>query len=73
VVIALRGIQKLVFSDPLTKMQKSTRIFQKLGLEQPEVTPGEIAQDTEGPSSSAQRSMSQKFWGVIPEPLASAS
>ncbi|PSR32655.1 MAG: hypothetical protein C7B46_12905 [Sulfobacillus benefaciens] len=42
VVIAKRGIQKLLSGDPLTKAHKTTRIFRKLGPERSEVTPGEI-------------------------------
>jgi putative transposase len=40
VVIALRGIQKLLSGDPLTNPRKKTRIFGSLGPERSEVTPG---------------------------------
>ncbi len=40
VVIAKRGITKLLFGIPLTKKHKPTRIFRKLGPERSEVTPG---------------------------------
>jgi putative transposase len=73
VVIAKRGIKKLLSGDPLTKSHKTTRIFRKLGPERSEVTPGEIAQDAEGPRLPAQRSMSQEFLGTNPETPASAS
>ncbi len=72
VVIAKRGIQKLLSGDPLTRPRTRTRFFRHLGPERSEVTPGEIAQDTEGSRPSAQRSMSQELPGAIPETPASA-
>ena len=48
VVIAKRGIQKLLSGDPLTKTHKTTRIFRKLGPERSEVTPGEIGVSRRG-------------------------
>ena len=41
VVIAKRGIHKLLSGKPLTKPRKSTRIYRKLGPERSKVTPGE--------------------------------
>ena len=73
VVIAKRGITKLLSGIPLTKKHKPTRIFRKLGPERSKVTPGEIAQDTEGHRLSAQWSMSQESPRAIPETPASAS
>jgi putative transposase len=72
-VIAQRGIPKLLSGDPLTKTHKSTRIFQKLGPERSEVTPGEMAQDAQGHKLAARQSMSQEFLGTNPETPASAS
>ena len=60
VVLAKRGINKLLSGDPLTKTHKSMRIFRKLGPERSEVTPGAIAQDTKGQKPAARRSMSQE-------------
>ena len=68
VVIAKRGIKKLLSGDPLTKSHKTTRIFRKLGLEQSEVTPGEISISRLGPTVSAQRSRSQEAVGATPKP-----
>ena len=72
VVIAKRGIKKLLSGDPLTKSHKTTRIFRKLGPERSEVTPGEIGLSRLGPTVSAQRSMSQESFGGDPETPASA-
>ena len=72
VVIAKRGIKKLLSGDPLTKPHKTTRIFRKLGPERSEVTSGEIAQDAGGSKSPAQRSANQKAKGPTPETPASA-
>ncbi len=72
VVIAKRGIQKLLSGDPLTKTHKTTRIFRKLGPERSEVTPGEIGVSRLGPTASTQRSMSQESFGGNPETPASA-
>ena len=72
VVIAKRGIKKLLSGDPLTKPHKTTRIFRKLGPERSEVTSGEIAQDAGGSESPAQRSLNQEAKGPTPETPASA-
>ena len=72
VVIAKRGIQKLLSGDPLTKPHRSTRIFRKIGPERSESTPGEIAQDAGGPRLSTQRSANQEAKGLTPETPASA-
>ena len=72
VVIAKRGIKKLLSSDPLMKSHKTTRIFRKLGPERSEVTSGEIAQDAGGSESPAQRSLNQEAKGPTPETPASA-
>ncbi len=72
VVIAKRGIKKLLSGDPLTKTHKTTRIFRKLGPERSEVTPGEIGVSRLGPTASTQRSMSQESFGGNPETPASA-
>ena len=58
VVIAKRGIKKLLSGDPLTTKHKRTRIFRKLGPERSEVTPGEISVRRLGPPVRAHRSMS---------------
>ena len=68
VVIAKRGIQKLLSGDPLTKSHKTTRIFRKLGPERSEVTPGEISVSRLGPTASAQGSMNQETLGATPKP-----
>jgi len=68
VVIAKRGIQKLLSGDPLTKPHKTTRIFRKLGPERSEVTPEEISVSRLGPTASAQRSMNQEALGATPKP-----
>ncbi len=73
VVIAKRGIQKLLSGDPLTTKHKRTRIFRKLGPERSEVTPGEISVRRLGPPVRAHRSMSQESPGAISETPASAS
>ncbi|WP_139061453.1 RNA-guided endonuclease InsQ/TnpB family protein [Sulfobacillus thermosulfidooxidans] len=67
VVIAKRGIQKLLAGEPLTRPRKRTRFFRPLGPERSEVTPGEISVRRLGPTAPAQRSMSQKLPGAIPE------
>jgi len=72
VVIAKRGITKLLSGDPLTKTHKTTRIFRKLGPERSEVTPGEISVSRLGPTASTQQSMSQESFGGNPETHASA-
>ncbi len=71
VVIAARGVQKLLSGEPLTKPRRKTRIFRSLGPERSEVTPGEISVRRLGPTAPAQRSMSQELPGAIPEPPAS--
>ncbi len=43
VVIAARGVQKLLSREPLTKTRRKTRIFRSLGPERSEVTPGKIS------------------------------
>ncbi len=68
VVIAKRGIKKLLSGEPLTKPHKTTRIFRKLGPERSEVTPGEISISRLGPTVSAQRSRSQEAVGATPKP-----
>ena len=76
VVIAKRGIKKLLSGDPLTKSHKTMRIFprkeredvRKLGPERSEVTPGEIGVSRLGPTVSAQRSRSQETLGATPKP-----
>ncbi|MDA8194513.1 MAG: transposase [Thermaerobacter sp.] len=73
VVIAKRGIKKLLSGDPLTTSHKTTRIFRKRGPERSAVTPGEIAQDVGGPRLLTQRSTNQEVLGTNPEPPASAS
>ncbi|NMP24417.1 RNA-guided endonuclease InsQ/TnpB family protein [Sulfobacillus harzensis] len=73
VVIAQRGITKLLSGIPLTKKHKPTRIFRTLGPERSEVTPGEMRVRRLGPTVPAQRSMSQELSGAIPETSASAS
>ena len=60
VVIAGRGITKLLSGDPLTKPHKTTRIFRQLGPERSEVTPGENGVSRLGPTASAQRSENQE-------------
>ncbi len=73
VVIAKRGIQKLLSGDPLTKPHRSTRIFRKIGPERSESTPGEIAQDVGGPRLSTQWSRNQEVLRTNSETPASAS
>jgi putative transposase len=72
VVIAVRGVQKLLSGEPLTKTRRNTRIFRSLGPERSEVTPGEISVRRLPPKAKAQRSMSQEPSGAIPETPASA-
>ncbi len=67
VVIAKRGIKKLLSGIPLNLGHKATRIFRKLGPERSEVTPGEISIRHSGPTAPAQQSMSQEPPGAIPE------
>ena len=67
VVIAKRGIQKLLEGDPLTQTHKRTRIFRKLGPGRSEVTPGEMAQDAGDPGTPVQRSSNQETQGLTPE------
>ena len=67
VVIAKRGIQKLLSGEPLTTAHKTTRISRTLGPERSEVTPGEISVSRLGPTVSAQRSRSQEPPGAISE------
>ena len=71
VVIAKRGIKKLLEGDPLTKKHTRTRIFRKLGPERSEVTPGEISVRRLGPTAPAHRSMSQEPPRATSETLAS--
>ncbi len=71
VVIAKRGIKRLLSGDPLTKLHHTTRIFRKLGPERSEGTPGEIAQDAGGHKPTAQRSANQEAKGLTPETPAS--
>jgi len=68
VVIAKRGIKKLLAGDPLTKPHKATGIFRHLGLERSEVTPGEISVSRLGPTVSAPRSRSREALGATPNP-----
>jgi putative transposase len=67
VVIAKRGIHKLLSGEPLTTAHKTTRIFRTLGPERSEVTPGEISVSRLGPTVSAPRSRSQEPPGAILE------
>jgi len=68
VVIAHRGVQKLLSGEPLTKPHKSTRIFRKLGPERSEATtPGETAIRHAQPKASTHTSRNQELLGVIPE------
>ena len=66
-VIAGRGIKKLRSGDPLTKSHKTTRIFQKLGPERSEVTPGETYIRHAKPTARTQKSQNQEPLGVIRE------
>jgi putative transposase len=67
VVIAKRGIKKLLSGDSLTKPHKTTRIFQKLGPERSEVTPGETDIRHAKPTASTHKSRNQEPLGVIRE------
>ncbi len=67
VVIAGRGIKKLLSGDPLTKSHKTTRVFQKLGPERSEVTPGETDIRHAKPTARTQKSQNQEPLGVIRE------
>jgi putative transposase len=67
VVIAQRGIKKLLSGDPLTKTRQRTRIFQKLGPERSEVTPGETDIRHAKPAASTHKSRNQEHPGVIRE------
>ena len=71
VVIAKRGIKKLLSGDPLTIARQATRIFRKLGPERSKVTPGETDIRRLSPTAATQWSMSQELPGAIPEPPAS--
>ena len=71
VVIAKRGIKKLLSGDPLTKSHKTTRIFRKLGPERSEVTPGEMSRRRPEHRAPAQPSQNQELPGVILETPAS--
>ena len=76
VVIAGRGIKKLLSGDPLTKSHETTRIFprkncedfQKLGPERSEVTSGETSIRHAKPTARTQKSQNQEPLGVIREP-----
>ncbi len=67
VVIAKRGIKKLLSGDSLTTPHKTTRIFQKLGPERSEVTPGETYIRHAKPAASTHKSRNQEHLGVIRE------
>ena len=81
VVIAKRGITKLLSGDSLTKPHKTTRIFprknredfQKLGPERSEVTPGETHLRHAKPTARTHKSRNQEHLGVIRETPTSAS
>ena len=60
-VIKKRGIQKLLSEEPLTKSHKTTRIFQMLGPERSEVTPGETDIRRMVPNGPAQWSTNQEL------------
>ncbi|MDA8193739.1 MAG: zinc ribbon domain-containing protein, partial [Thermaerobacter sp.] len=68
VVIAKRGIKKLLSGDPLTTSHKTTRIFRKRGPERSAVTPGEVAQDVGGRGFSRSGQRTRKFWERIQKP-----
>ncbi len=67
VVIAKRGIAKLLSGDPLTKPHKATGIFRKLGPERSEVTPGDDPIKHGTTEAPAQWSQNQELSGAIPE------
>ncbi len=67
IIIAKRGITKLLSGDPLTKPRQRTRIFQKLGPERSEVTPGETDIRHAKPAASTHKSRNQEHPGVIRE------
>jgi putative transposase len=73
VVIAARGVQKLLSGEPLTKTRRKPRIVRSLGPERSEVTPGEIRVRRLPLETGAQRSRSQEPPGAIPETPVSAS
>ncbi|MCL4318814.1 MAG: hypothetical protein M1596_02790, partial [Firmicutes bacterium] len=67
VVTAKRGITKLLAGDALTKPHKTTRLFQKLGPERSEVTPGETDIRHAKRTASTHQSRNQEPLGVIRE------
>jgi putative transposase len=67
VVIAKRGIAKLLSGEPLTKSHKTTRIFRKLGPERSKVTPGETHIRRAPSKTDMHRSQNQELRGVIRE------
>ena len=67
IIIAQRGITKLLSGDPLTKTRKKTRRYRQLGPERSEVTPGETHIRRLEPTASTQGSMSQELLGVTRE------
>ncbi|MCL4319162.1 MAG: transposase [Firmicutes bacterium] len=73
VVIAKRGIQKLLSGDPLTKSHKTTRIFRNLGPERSEVTPGETNLRHAKPKARTHTSQNQELLRVTQETPAPAS
>ncbi len=62
VVIACRGVKKVLSGEPLTKAKKKTRIFRAVGPERSELTPGETEiRRNEGNTRIVHRSMSQEL------------
>ena len=67
-VVARRGVKKLLSGEPLAKKKKSVRMRKQLGPERSEVTPGEtpIRHDA-GDPGVAHKSMSQEIPAATPE------
>ncbi len=73
VVLAKRGINKLLSGDPLTKTHKSMRILRELGPERSEVTPGETNIRHAQAKARTHTLQNQELLKVTKEPPASAS